>query len=221
MTMNWRTTWADTVRTEDDLIRFVNDVGCCVINTLPRFSEFPSQEVAMGLPDVLGRTWFWKDDLHIDRRIYYTRLFSGKPGFIALDLLPAFIATNGAVADELMLTGAMPANAQEIYRNIEDRGPISTRHLKALLGEDTRKAAANILIDLENKFIVTKTQITGRERGTYGYVWDLAERWMPDAFTAADCLGRKASAEQIKTRLTAFGITDIASSTKRVLRWDK
>jgi len=40
----------------------------------------------MGIADVLGVTWFWKDDLHTAQRLYYTRLFAGRPGFISLAL---------------------------------------------------------------------------------------------------------------------------------------
>lgn len=173
----------------------------------------------MGVPDVLGRTWFWKDDLHVVKRLYYTRLFAGKPGFIAMDLLPAFIATNGMVADELIVTGAMPVLMQEIYYIIEERGPIAIRQLKTLLGEDACKASAKILIDLETKFIITKTAITGRERGTYGYVWDLVERWFPAVLQAADQLGSKAAHDLIRVRLQGFGLSNEATFTKKVLHW--
>lgn len=110
----WQACWRDAVRQEDDLVRFVREVGFCTINQLPRWPAFPSQEFAMGIPDVLGVTWFWKDDLHTQRRLYYTRLFAGRPGFVSLELLPTFIATNGEVADELIHFGRLPVTTREI-----------------------------------------------------------------------------------------------------------
>ncbi len=218
--IDWRETWRDTVRDEADLVRFVEAVGCCAINALERFPAFPSVAAAMGKHDALWHAWWWKDDLHVQRRVYYTRLFAGRPGFIALDLLPAFIAANGAAADELILEGRLSATAREVYQLIEARGPISSRPLKQLLRPDARKAATSALWELERHFIITKTDITGRELATYSYVWDLTERWLPDAFAAADRLRRKAAMARIADHLAALGVPCDAALRARVLRWD-
>lgn len=217
----WLTKWQGHVHTEDDLVRFVDDVGFCTINELAKFPDFPSQQAAMDRQDVLGYTWFWKDDLHIQKRIFYTRLFTGKPGYISLSFLPAFIATNGEVADELFMYGKLSATAQDIYSIIEERGPISGKNLKALLGPDARKASAGILIDLERKFLITKTGITGRERGTYGYIWDLAERWVPEAFEDADKLGVRAARERVLAELSELGVPFNEKFKLRVLGWSE
>jgi len=207
------------VRDEESLVRFVDAVGFCAINALARFPEFPCVAEAMGKADALGQAWWWKDDLHIQRRLYYTRLFAGKPGFIALEMLPAFIAANGAAADELFLTGALPAPAQALYRHLEARGPIAVRPLKQLLAGEARRAATGLLWEMERRFLITKTDITGRELGTYGYVWDLAERWMPDAFTAADRLRAQGGRARILARLDALGVAATPALCARVLRW--
>jgi len=218
---SWEAHWRNAVRQEDDLVRFVQQVGFSTINQLPRWPAFPSQEIAMGIPDVLGVTWFWKDDLHTARRLYYTRLFAGRPGFISLEMLPIFIATNGEVADELIHYGLLPATTREILHGIEEHGPISTRKLKALLTPEARRASTTTLIDLEQRFIICKTGITGREMGTYGYLWDLAERWMPDAFTAADRLKRKDARATVLDRLRAVGVDPQPAFLTRVLRWSE
>lgn len=219
MQATWQERWQGRVLTEADLLVFLADVGCCAINELPKFPAFPSHQVGMNTPDVLWHTWFWKDDLHTQRKLYYTRIFGGKPGYIALDLLPAFIATHGAVADELMLTGGLSALGMKLYQLIEENGPISSRNVKKLLGKEERKSASRALIDLESLFMITKTEITGRERGTYGYVWDLAERWMPEAFAESDRLGVKGARTLIRERLERCGIPDDSPLYSRVLKW--
>ena len=216
---DWVSRWQDQVMMDDDLVRFVDDVGFCTINMLDNYPDFPSQEVAMGIPDVLSNTWFWKDDLHIDKRLYYSRVFAGKPGFISFEYLPAFIAANGEVMDELMMYGKLPVASADIYRAIEQQGPISTKNIKALLGPDAKKSSASILIELERRFIITKTGITGRERGTYGYIWDLAERWVPKAFDEAGKLGEKAGRKIIQDRFSMLGVPVDHKFEQRVMRW--
>jgi hypothetical protein len=216
---HWDADWRGRVTDEESLVRFVDAVGCCAINALERYPQFPSVAVAMARPDALWHAWWWKDDLHIAKRLYYTRLFGGRPGFISLAWLPAFIAANGAAADELFLLGQVPAEVQRLYAVIDAHGPIAIRALKKLLGPDERKAANAGLWELERRFLITKTALTGRERGTYGYVWDLLERWLPDAFPAADRLRRPAARTQIAEHLATLGVPVDDRLRTRVLRW--
>lgn len=216
----WQEQWHGRVSTTEELVAFVDAVGCCSINALERFPAFPSVAVAMAKPDALWHCWWWKDDLHVQQRLYYTRLFAGRPSFISLKFLPAFIAVNGAAADELILLGRIPVETQRIYRLIEEHGPIASRQLKKLLPPEARKSATKALWELERRFIITKTEITGRQLATYSYVWDLAERWLPEAFTAADRLRAAAAKEQITAHLIACGVMPDPKMLTRVLRWE-
>jgi len=72
---------------------------------------------------------------------------------------------------------------------------------------------------LERRFIITKTGITGRERGTYGYIWDLAERWVPKAFDEAGKLGEKAGRKIIQDRFSMLGVPVDHKFEQRVMRW--
>ena len=206
MRESWLKQWEGKVASEDDCVRFVDDVGFCTIDRAESSPDFPSQADAMGVETALGRTWFWKDDLHIQKRLYYTRLFFNKPGYISIEFLPAFIATNGQVADELMIMGRMPLAQQTIYEFIDAEGPISTRDLKRKLTEDVKRQSAFALIALERLFIATKVDITGRTMQTYSYVWDLAEKWVPWAFEEADKLGRARAKAKILDKLDSNGI---------------
>lgn len=218
--MPWRERWAERVCTQEDLVRFVNDVGCCTTIPLPGYPDFPNQRDVMGVTDTdEPDTWFWKDDLHTDKRIYYTRVFGGKTGFISYALLPALMATNGAVADELIFNGLLSPDAQQIYHTIDAHGPIGTKNLKILLTADEKLRADRVLIDLDRKFLITKSGITGRTRGTYSYIWDLVERWVPELLADADHLGRKQAAAQLREHLATFGIPPESSFYTKVLGW--
>lgn len=213
----WREQWSGRVRTPDDMVRFTDAVGFCTSGELPGYPDFPSQSavVSEGTPDV----WFWKDDLHAEKRLYYTRVFGGQPGFVSMKMLPALIATNGTTADELLFDGLLSPETQQIYRIIEERGPIPIRDLKRLLTPDAKRAATRVLHDLDRQFIITKAGITGRTRGTYGFIWDLVERWIPDMLTAADRLGRSTAVEMIHDRLSAFGIPPGSPFYLKMLGW--
>lgn len=213
----WREQWAGKVCTPDDMVRFVDAVTCCTARELPAYLDFPSQSAALG--EGAADVWFWKDDLHVEKRLYYTRVFGGEPGFISNSLLPAFIATNGVTADELLFNGMMSVEAQQIHRTIEEYGPIPIRDLKGMLTADARRAANRVLHELDRGFIITKTGITGRTRGTYGYIWDLVERWIPDMLVAADRLGRTAAMAIIREHLAEFGVPPDSPFYGRVLGW--
>ncbi len=217
----WREKWTRAVQSPDDMVHFVEEVGCCTSNELPGYPEFPYQsavigDVTAGVPD----PWFWKDDLHTEKRLYYTRVFGGQPGFIANALLPVLLMTNGAVADELIFTGGMSLETQEIYRLIERLGPISIKDMKRQLAPDALHGVSRVLHELDRQFIITKTGITGRVRSTYGYIWDLVERWMPDILVAADQLGRAPAKAIMNDQLAAFGILPDSPFYRKVMRWE-
>jgi hypothetical protein len=217
---NWCEQWAGAVRTPEDLVRFVDAVGCCTTMPLPRYPDFPHRSAVMGALDSMAPDpWFWKDDLHAERRIYYTRVFGGQPGFISYALLPALVATNGAAADELLLTGALSPEAREIYSLIETHGPIPIKELKRQLMPEAKRGVNRVLTQLERQFIITKTDISGRTRATYGYIWDLVERWAPDVLTAADRLGRNAAMALIRAHLAEFGVPVDSTFYQKVLGW--
>lgn len=218
----WLSIWKGRVQSEDDALAFVDGVGFCTIDR-PTFGEFPYLAAAFpGNRDcVLGDVWFWKDDLHIQKRLWYTRLFGGKAGFISLEFLPAFIATNGQVADEMMMMGRMSLAAREIYELVERSGPISAKDFRRALSPEANRRSDSVLIDLEQKFILTKVEITGRTRETYSYVWDLAERWMPDAFEAADRIGAEEAARRIVRKLRDNGIPASAEILAKIFKWEK
>lgn len=216
----WRENWSGKVSTPEDMVHFVDSVGCCTSKELPKFPHFPNQSAVIAEVDPsVSHPWFWKDDLHIEKRIYYTRVFGGQPCFISYAMLPAFMATNGAVFDELLFNGVLTPEHRLIYDIIEASGPIPIKDLKRQLTPSAKAAANRVLHDFDRQFIITKTGITGRTMGTYGYIWDLVERWVPDMLTAADRLGRAKAEAMIREHLTSFGIAPDSAFYSKILGW--
>lgn len=68
--------------------------------------------------------------------------------------------------------------------------------------------------------MVTKTGITGRTRGKYGYIWDLVERWLPETLAAADRLGMKAARALLNKHFELRGIPIDSALYRKVLGWE-
>jgi hypothetical protein len=141
---------------------------------------------------VLERTWVWKDDLHFAQQLYYGKIIAGQPSFLAPDSLPDFIAALAGCGLEherdvtrLYFDGRLSGEAKAIYDWLRDHPTQPTRELRrgTRLGDPAKKlATARALVELQRRFLVCKVDLTGRTRGTYSYVWDLAERFWPQAF---------------------------------------
>jgi hypothetical protein len=216
----WREEWAGRVCTPEEFVRFVDEVGCCTSKPLPGFPQFPNEAEVLGsIPAGVEDPWFWKDDLHVQKRLYYTWVFGGQPGFLSNAMLPVLIATNGAVFDELVYDGLVSPEVRQIHDLIESEGPIGIKDLKKMLGPDAKRACDRVLHFLDSRFIITKTGITGRTRGTYGYIWDMVERWVPDALAEADRIGCKRGAQMLREHLRAFAIEPGSGFYQRVLGW--
>src|SRR5437868_2630860 len=90
------------VKTDDALVRMVDDLGFCFAFT---------SESAYPIPAAFDRLdtrsdgrkwewmWGWKDDLAEKKRLYYGKLLVKKPTFVSMKMLPTFYATFGRAGD--------------------------------------------------------------------------------------------------------------------------
>ena len=208
--------WHRSVHNDKEFVEFVNTYRCCTAKYMPAWPLFPNQQQALadlGMIDV----WFWKDDLHAERRLFYTRLFGGKPGFVSMSLLPVMVAAYGRVFDEMLYRGELPCEAVDIYRMIEQEGPIGIKPLKAMLAHIPHATIDKYLQLLDRKLLITKCGITGRTRGTYGFIWDTTEHWMPEILLQAQSIGTQTAREVIHDHMRQFAISSESGFWKRLL----
>ena len=193
--------------------RFVEAVGFCTWGPVPGV-DFPNLAEAMGHTawTVMGETWGWKDDIHFQHRLYYARVIAGQPSFIAPDFLPDFVAALGvrgsAERDPLALyeSGRLARPALQVYECLREEGRQSSAVLRHVSGSRTASALERALTELQRRFLICKVDVTGRTRGTYGYVWDLAERFWPEEFNDAARTAQGAARARLRSRLTQFGL---------------
>ena len=209
----------ETVTTPEDCLHYVEEVGICAWRHQPRWDWLPSLERATdwrGM-DLTLKTWFWKDDLHTERRLYFGMLLAPDiPVFVSRAMLPFLIAAQGDIdARTLYEKGLIASNALRIYTHVEQHGPTATNALPWQKG-----SRMLYLATLQQKFLLTKFDLTGRTRGKYGYRWELCEKAFPESFAeAARCAVPDARAH-VRAHLNRFGGDGITlSQAERMFRW--
>jgi hypothetical protein len=228
--VTWRRRFAQPIAGEDDAAAFVAAMGFCTWAPLPRL-PFPNLAEAMGESalSVMDRTWFWKDDLHLARRVYYGKIVDGRPSFIAPEFVPSFVAALGGLGheaerdpDRLYFEGRLSREAHAIYAYLLDHPAVPTRDLRrgARLHEQRLAAATERgLVELQRRFLVCKAGLTGRTRGTYSYVWDLAERFWPEVFDEARRTTVVAARAHVRAQLRALELDLTPAQETKLFLW--
>jgi hypothetical protein len=227
-------TWRDAVALPiADLERaaaFVETLGFCTWGPVSGVA-FPNLAEAMGETawSVMNHTWFWKDDVHLERRLYYAKIVRAQPTFVAPEFLPDFVAGLGGRGQEaerdparLYLDGRLTREAKTIFDVLTNEPALSTAALRqraGLVGKGTATAVERALVELQRRFLICKVDLTGRTRGTYSYVWDLADRFWPEAFDEARRTTVMAARANIRQRLRAWGIEPTPALEARLLLW--
>jgi hypothetical protein len=226
----WQALIPRPIQGPDDMVAMIEKLGFCTWGPVARLN-FPNLAEAMGETalSVLDHTWYWKDDLHFERRLYYGKIIAGQPSFLAPDCLPDFIAALAGPGLErerdylqLFLDGRLSREAKTVYEYLDEYQAQPTRDLRrgARLNEKSMKTVTErALVELQRRFLVCKVDLTGRTRGTYSYIWDLAERFWPEAFEAAARIEPEAARERIRGRLRIIGIESDTLLEQRLLLW--
>jgi hypothetical protein len=221
--------WHALITGPDEALAFVSRCGFCTWGPVPRLS-FPNLAEAMGetASSVLERTWSWKDDLHFAQQLYYGKIIAGQPSFLAPDYLPDFIAALAGRGLEherevtrLYFDGRLSGEARAIYDWLLDHPAQPTRELQrgTRLGKTKKLATERALVELQRRFLVCKVDLTGRTRGTYSYVWDLAERFWPQAFVDARHTAPLAAQSNIRGQLQEFGLVSSPQLERYLFLW--
>jgi hypothetical protein len=228
--VGWHALIPRPIKGPEDAIAFVNACGFCTWGPVPRLS-FPNLAEAMGetATSVLDRTWSWKDDLHFEQKLYYGKIIAGQPSFLSPDYLPDFIsALAGRDLEQerdvtrLYFDGRLSGEAKAIYDWLLDHPAQPTRELRrgTRLGDPSKKLATErALVELQRRFIVCKVDLTGRTHGTYSYVWDLAERFWPQAFVDARRTAPSAARSKIRGQLREFGLASSPQLEQHLFLW--
>jgi hypothetical protein len=202
--------WSHAIRAPSDAVRFIDDVGFCVL--------FPGKNVPLPSlyyavakrPDVrwdkyAQLIWKWKDELPKKRRAFYAKYFKGRGTFLSLQLLPHFLAMHGTAvepseAEAFYRAGRISHDALELWQALAKHGQLPTLELRHACKMETQagnKRFKKAMLELQALLIVTHS---GAEQETEAWAsnrFDLVAR----AFPAQVVEARKISGEDARTAL--------------------
>jgi hypothetical protein len=229
---------ARKVRTEEQALAFLNDVGCAFLFPqagvmLPSLWDAINGR-ARDIPGhhhdhALSLTWNWKDSLPARKAVWYGKLVKGKPTFISLDLLPAFYALSsnyGELDDylEQYADGRMSKEARTVYETLLASGPSSTNALRKATGMfgggDVARRFERAIAELQADLKIVKCGTAEDNRWKYCYVYDLLLRWHPAVAEQARTLSGRQAMTQIVTRYLRTVIAAPATSLAGLFGWE-
>lgn len=223
---DWRAKCPGRVATEDQFVEFLDAVGVCLWKPLAR-TNMPNLTEMMDVPSnkVMEVTWFWKDDLHEQKRLFYGKLFGGNASFVSMRFLPAVIAAHGDVdPHNLHEEGRLTDSALRIYETLKEHHDLPTRDLRhhaRLSGTSDKKLFDDAILSLSALFLVCKVGITGRTRGTYSYRWGLVEDWIPETLSEAAKLRPLEAAVSVVNHLNGLKAGLTPEHWRRLFGWNK
>jgi hypothetical protein len=225
------------LRTEDDAVRFVDEVGFCLLFPVQRI-ELPSlwEAVNGGRRPVprhhddyeLGLTWEWKDTLPSQKQVFYGKILRGKGTLISLSLLPCFYALSknyGGLDDYLIEyeEGRMSEEAKRIYEVLLEQGASPTGVLRreaGLWGKSNTSRFDRALTELQRGLKIAKVGISDTNRWRYSYVYDLLLRWLPQVPRQAREITRAEAKRRLILTYLETVVVATADQIARLFGWE-
>ncbi len=208
------------VSSEKSALAFINQVGFCSAFTaglgVPCLREAIAGAREPTMPEhiqhdyAIGMTWRIKDTLPACRKVYYAKVIGGRPGFIARQMLSAFLRLRVEPGGyrRLYECGTLTHGAKLVMDALRRHGPAETRALKLSSGyaqPRNRAAFDRAMKELQEKFLALKVE---EHYEPFTYVWDTVEHRWPDAIREARSLTPAEAAYRITRRyfeVAAFG----------------
>jgi hypothetical protein len=208
------------IKDERAALAFINEAGFCSAFTaglgVPCLREAIEGRREPPLPEhiqhdpAIMMTWRLKDSLPAQRLVYYGKVIGGRPGFIALDLLPAFLRLRVAPGTYVAhyRKGTLSHCAKLVMDQLTRRGPTETMALKLSTGYSEPKRRAEFdraMKELQERFLALKVE---ERYDPFTYVWDTVAHQWSDAMREARSLTQPAAAQILLRRyftLAAYG----------------
>ncbi len=178
-------------------LRFIDETGFCAAFTaglgVPCLREAIEGRREPELPHhiqhdrAIMMTWNLKDVLPARRAVYYGKVLSGRPSFIALEMLPYFLRLRLASVgyEKLYQQGLLSHCAKLVMDALTRRGPSETKALKLTTGYAQAKLRPEFdraMKEVQERFLALKIE---ERYNPFTYVWDTVEHHWLEATRAA------------------------------------
>jgi hypothetical protein len=205
---------------EQGALGFIEETGFCAAFTaglgVPCLREAIEGRREPKLPEhiqhdrAIMMTWNLKDALPARKVVYYGKVIAGRPSFIALELLPAFLrlrVTPGGYR-KLYESGKLSHCAKLVMDVLTTRGAAETKALKLSSGYAQPNKRADFdraMKELQENFLALKVE---ERYDPFTYVWDTVDNRWGDAIREARSLSPGEAAYRIVRRyfeIAAYG----------------
>jgi hypothetical protein len=205
---------------EESALGFIEETGFCSAFTpglgVPCLREAIEGRREPKLPEhvqhdrAIMMTWNFKDTLPARKAVYYGKVIAGRPSFIAIELLPAFLRLRVAPGGyrKLYERGELSHCAKLVMDALARRGAAETKALKLSSGYAQPNKRADFdraMKELQEKFLALKVE---ERYEPFTYVWDTVENRWGEALRAARALSPGEAAYRIVRRyfeVAAYG----------------
>jgi len=222
------------IRTPSDAVRFIDDVGFCVLFPLKNV-PLPSLYFAVSRrrdarwDKYAQLIWKWKDELPKKRRTFYAKYFKSRGSFLSLKLLPHFLAMHGTAmesheAEAFYKTGRISHDALELWQALADYGALATRELRhaCKLGTPAgNKRFKKAMLELQGLLLVTHS---GAEQETAAWAsnrFDLVARAFPQQVAEARRISPEAARTAIAVKYRTLHPSTSPVQIARLFGWSK
>ncbi len=203
---------ARRIKDESEALAFIEEVGFCSAFTpgmsVPCLREAIEGRREPALPEhiqhdhAIMMTWRLKDDLPARRAVYYGKVIAGRPGFVALPLLPAFLRLRvpSVSYKKLYERGLLSHCGKLVMDALSRRGAAETKALKLSSGYAQARMRAEFdraMKELQEKFLALKVE---ERYEPFTYVWDTVERQWAEALHDARSISTRDAASQLVRR---------------------
>jgi len=225
---------AKRVATAADAVRFINDVGYCLLFPI-RGLPLPSLYYACAHHEPTDwdeyclRIWKWKDEFGRRRRAFYAKYFKGRGTFISLNVLPHFLALEGSGCaasdfDRAYAAGRISADARTIWQALAEHGPLATLELRHACKFDTtagNRRYKKAMLELSRRLLVVHS---GAEQETESWAssrFELTAQAFPDAALRARNITPEEARRVLAHKYIEWHRSADARTLARLFRWPK
>jgi hypothetical protein len=209
---HFRRSPARRVKNAREALAFIEEVGFCAAFTagmgVPCLREAIEGRREPPLPEhiqhdhAIMMTWRFKDEFPAKQAVYYGKIIGGRPGFVALELLPAFLRLRVPPISykKLYERGMLSHCGKLVMDTLSRRGAAETKALKLTTGYAQPKMRAQFdlaMKELQEKFLALKVE---ERYGPFTYVWDTVQHRWAEALRAARSISPREAAYQLVRR---------------------
>jgi hypothetical protein len=217
---------------EESALGFIEETGFCSAFTpglgVPCLREAIEGRREPKLPEhvqhdpAIIMTWNLKDTLPARKAVYYGKVIAGRPSFIAIEMLPAFLRLRIAPGGyrKLYERGELSHCAKLIMDALARRGAAETKALKLSTGyaqPNKRPDFDRAMKELQEKFLALKVE---ERYEPFTYVWNTVESRWGEALRAARALSPGEAAYRIVRRYFEVAAYGNGRAIARILALD-